>query len=175
MFNILLWSWIKSLLWFFFLPFYLYVVLLLLFYLLCFFFLLYLFFHHFFFYSHGVMDNIWYSSITLTAALKMSSRHHHISLRASILPHAAPASASSTLCLLSHLFLAFPHPFNCWELRPSNALLLFFFFPFPSRKKSAAHMIRLVFKQRLQNDVTYFFDSMSSLLLMWMPQLCVSC
>lgn len=36
--------------------------------------------------SLGTMDNIWYSSITLTAALKMSLQHHHISHRAGILP-----------------------------------------------------------------------------------------
>lgn len=35
------------------------------------------------------MDNIWCSSITLTAALKMSQRHQQISLRAAILRSAA--------------------------------------------------------------------------------------
>lgn len=57
--------------------------------------------------SLGTMDNIWYSSITLTAALKMSLQHHHISLRAGILPSTAPAGASS-----SHLSPAFLTLFN---------------------------------------------------------------
>ena len=35
-----------------------------------------------------------------------------------------------------------------------------------------AYMIRPVFKQRLRDDVTQFFDSMSALLLMQMPRLC---
>ena len=55
--------------------------------------------------SQKVMDNIWYSSITLVAALKMSFQHHLISLRAGILPHAAPVRMSSSLCLLSLSFL----------------------------------------------------------------------
>lgn len=81
-------------------------------------------FHHF---SQRVMDNIWYSSITLTAALKMSLRHHHISLRASILPHPAPARASSSLCLLSLSSLpCLPHPFNL--LLGAEALEHFFVF-----------------------------------------------
>lgn len=53
--------------------------------------------------SLGTMDNIWYSSITLTAALKMSMQHRHISLRAGILPSTAPARASSLHRLLSLL------------------------------------------------------------------------
>lgn len=53
--------------------------------------------------SLGTMDNIWYSSITLTAALKMSLQHHHISPRASILPSTAPARASSSHFLFSSL------------------------------------------------------------------------
>lgn len=57
--------------------------------------------------SLGTMDNIWYSSITLTAALKMSLQHHHISLRAGILPSTAPARASAL-----HLSPAFLNLFN---------------------------------------------------------------
>lgn len=53
--------------------------------------------------SLGTMDNIWYSSITLTAALKMSMQHRHISLRAGILPSTASARASSLHRLLSLL------------------------------------------------------------------------
>lgn len=147
--TFLLWSWIKSVLWFPPPP-YSYII-------LCCCAILFFCFINF---SQGVMDNIWYSSITLAAALKMSSRHHHVSLRASILPWAAPAPrlvfAAPPLSLVSSS--PFPTLSTCAaRLRPSNAFLFcFVFFPFPflPSKKSAAHLIRPVFKQRLQNDVT---------------------
>lgn len=49
------------------------------------------------------MDNIWCSSITLTAALKMSQRHQQISLRAAILRSTAAReifTAPPRLCAL---------------------------------------------------------------------------
>lgn len=87
--------------------------------------------------SQKVMDNIWYSSITLVAALKMSFQHHLISLRASILPHAAPVRASSSLCLLSLSFLPCTLSTSACSWGPLTLqpfLFLFFFFLFPRRK-----------------------------------------
>lgn len=59
--------------------------------------------------------NIWYSSITLTAALKMSLQQHHISLGASILPSTAAARGSSSHRLLSLLSSVPSSPF---QLKP---------------------------------------------------------
>lgn len=103
--------------------------------------------------SQAVMDNIWYSSATHAAALKMSLRHYHISLRAGVLPWFCTSESLFFAMPALSSFPCLPHPFNlCWELRPSHALT-----PPPSKKKNkktTAHMIRLVFKQRLQNDAT---------------------
>lgn len=125
--TFLLWSWIKSVLWFPPPP-YSYII-------LCCCAILFFCFINF---SQGVMDN----------------------LRASILPWAAPAPrlvfAAPPLSLVSSS--PFPTLSTCAaRLRPSNAFLFcFVFFPFPflPSKKNAAHLIRPVFKQRLQNDVT---------------------
>lgn len=121
--------------------------------------------------SQAVMDNIWYSSATLAAALKMSLRHYHISLRAGILPWFCTSESLFFAMPALSSFPCLPHPFNlCWELRPSHALT-----PPPSKKKTkkpqhiwSDWFLNKGFKmmQLLWLDVAFVIDADASALLL---------
>lgn len=114
------------------------------------------------------MDNIWYSSATLAAALKMSLRHYHISLRAGILPWFCTTESLVFAMPTLSSFPCLPHPFNlCWELRPSHALT-----PPVKKKQKTQHIwsdwfLNKGFKmmQLLWLDVAFVVDADASALL----------